>query len=114
MFGDLGKTLAFAEAGDVLVSIRGDFETRRRGERRGNVRTTTLRPQRLCVSNFVGEEDSVHHLAQLAGVDEQNFARPVAEDRGSSDSLLFVFVRNKMSQVLKRGDAESAEEVCRQ
>ena len=42
---------------------------------------------------FVGEgpEDSVHHVAQLAGVDEEHFARPVAEGGGSSASLLFRF-----------------------
>ena len=39
---------------------------------------------------FVGEgsDNSVHHLAQLAGVVEEHFARLVAEGGGSSASLL--------------------------
>ncbi|MCC7337310.1 MAG: hypothetical protein IT422_19650 [Pirellulaceae bacterium] len=39
---------------------------------------------------FVGEgpEESVHHVAQLAGVDEEHCDRPVAEGSGSLASHL--------------------------
>ena len=76
--------------GKELLGGQG-FETRRGRERRGNARTRTLRPQRLCVSTT---DAIVHFIGRTGGECLARF--PCRWVRAAGRCFASVLVRNQM------------------